>query len=99
MKCLMRIYSPLVALVLALPAYSQTPAANNTKEPANSSPVEMTDAITPMENEQADLAINLAHSLAREKRYREALQAYQEFARVFGHTPRLREARENMARI
>jgi TolA-binding protein len=61
--------------------------------------VEMTDAVNPLEQEQADLAINLAHSLAREKRYAEALQAYQEFLRVFPASLRRREARESIARI
>lgn len=62
-------------------------------------PVEMTDAVTQLEAEQADLTLNLAHSLAKEKRYREALEGYQEFVRLFPHSARLREARENMARI
>jgi len=61
--------------------------------------VEMTDAVNQLEQEQADLAINLAHSLAREKRYAEALQAYQEFLRVFPASLRRREARESIARI
>ena len=62
-------------------------------------PVEMTDAITPLEQQQGDLAVNLAHSLAKEKRYGEALQTYREFVRVFPWHVRVREARENMARI
>lgn len=61
--------------------------------------VDMTDAVGPLEQEQADLSISLAHSLAREKRYAEALQAYNEFLRVFPANLRSREARENMARI
>lgn len=61
--------------------------------------VGMTDAIDPLEQEQADLAISLAHSLAREKRYAEALQAYQEFLRIFPGNLRTREARESIARI
>lgn len=65
----------------------------------NSSPVAMVDTPTPLELEQADLAINLAHSLAREKKFRAALQEYREFVRVFSHSPRVREAHENMARI
>jgi TolA-binding protein len=60
---------------------------------------DITDEITPLENEQSDLALNLAHSLAREKKFREALQAYQEFVKVFSASPRLREARESMARL
>lgn len=59
----------------------------------------MVEPVTQLEAEQADLAIQLAHSLAREKRYSEALQAYQEFVRVFAMSPRRREARESMARI
>ncbi len=62
-------------------------------------PVEMTDAITPLEQEQGDLAVSLAHSLAREKKYSEALQSYREFVRVFPSHLRVREARENMARV
>lgn len=62
-------------------------------------PVEMADSITPLENEQADITLNLAHSLAREKRVREALETYQEFVRLYPMSPRLREARESMARI
>ncbi|GAB4435208.1 MAG: hypothetical protein OHK0011_18390 [Turneriella sp.] len=61
--------------------------------------VDMTDAVGPLEQEQADLSINLAHSLAREKRYAEALQAYSEFLRIFPGSLRSREARESMARI
>jgi len=61
--------------------------------------VEMTDAITKLESEQGDLQLELANSLAREKRYGEALQAYEEFTRTFNQSPRVREARENMARI
>lgn len=61
--------------------------------------VDMTDSVSPLENDQADLALNLAHSLAREKRYREALQAYQEYLRVFPMNQRKREARESIARI
>lgn len=62
-------------------------------------PVEMTDTVTPLEQQQGDLAVNLAHSLAKEKRYNEALQTYREFVRVFPWHIRVREARENMARI
>lgn len=62
-------------------------------------PVSMIDNLTPLELEQADLAIQLAHSLAREKRYNEALHAYQEFVQVFAGSPRSREAHESMARI
>jgi TolA-binding protein len=72
------------------PLYAQSGAAQ---------PVDMTDAVGPLEHEQADLAINLAHSLAREKRYAEALQAYSEFLRIFPASLRRREARESMARI
>lgn len=61
--------------------------------------VQMVDPVGPLENEQADLQINLANSLAKEKRFSEALQAYQEFIQVFTLNPRVREARENMARI
>ena len=62
-------------------------------------PVEMTDAVTPLEQQQGDLAVNLAHSLAREKRYGEALQTYREFVRVIPWHMRVREARENKALI
>jgi TolA-binding protein len=72
------------------PLYAQSGAAQA---------VDMTDAVGPLEQEQADLAINLAHSLAREKRYAEALQAYSEFLRIFPANLRSREARESMARI
>lgn len=68
-------------------------------QPATTPPVEMTDSISVLENEQAELALNLAHSLAKEKRYGEALQAYQEFLRTFPLHARAREARENVARI
>ncbi len=61
--------------------------------------VDMADAVTPLEAEQADLTINLAHSLAREKKLREALETYQEFVRLHPLNPRVREARESMARI
>ena len=68
--------------------------------PQSQSPaVDMADAVTPLEAEQADLTINLAHSLAREKKLREALETYQEFVRLYPMSPRLREARESMARI
>lgn len=75
-------------LLRPLDAQSPTPQA-----------VEMTDAVGTLEKEQADLAIQLAHSLAREKRYAEALQAYGEFLRIFPANLRSREARESMARI
>jgi TolA-binding protein len=79
---------------------AQTGAQNRVQPPAaETHPVAMVDEMSPLELEQADLAINLAHSLAREKKFREALQAYQEFAKVFPMSPRLREARESMARI
>jgi len=61
--------------------------------------VEMVDAVTPLEQEQGELAINLANSLAKEKRYAEATAAYKEFLRVFPQNLRRREARENLARI
>lgn len=61
--------------------------------------VEMVDAVTPLEQEQGELAINLANSLAKEKRYVEATQAYKEFLRIFPQNLRRREARENLARI
>ena len=79
-----------LANLLLHPLYPQSGAAQV---------VDMTDAVGPLEQEQADLSINLAHSLAREKRYGEALQAYSEFLRVFPVNPRSREARESMARI
>lgn len=66
---------------------------------AQSPAVDMVDTVTPLELEQADLTINLAHSLAREKKLREALETYQEFVRLYPMSPRLREARESMARI
>lgn len=77
-------------------------SAPGNKEPTSTvtgSPVEMAEPVAQLETEQADLAIQLANSLAREKRYSEALQAYQEFVRVFAFSSRKREARENMARI
>lgn len=74
-------------MVPQLAAQSQSPA------------VDMVDGVTPLELEQADLTINLAHSLAREKKVREALETYQEFVRLYPMSPRLREARESMARI
>ncbi|MFZ5630733.1 MAG: tetratricopeptide repeat protein [Spirochaetota bacterium] len=80
----------ILANLLLHPLYPQSGAAQV---------VEMTDAVGPLEQEQADLAISLAHSLAREKRYSEALQAYNEFLRVFHGNLRSREARESMARI
>ena len=76
-------------LFLAPLAYAQS----------QSHPVDMADAVTPLELEQADLTINLAHSLAREKKLREALETYQEFVRLYPMSPRAREARESMARI
>lgn len=63
------------------------------------SAVSMVDAMTALEVEQANLALNLAHSLAKEKRYSEAVEAYQEFLRVFSQSPRRLEARENLALI
>ncbi len=66
---------------------------------AQSPAVDMADSLTPLEAEQADLTISLAHSLAREKRLREALETYQEFVRLYPLSPRLREARESLARI
>jgi len=95
---------------LIVPVF-RNPAAQGTATPAAGketcaggpsvacSAVDMTDAVTPLETEQADHTINLANSLAKEKRYREALETYQEFVRVFPLSPRVREARENMARI
>jgi len=88
-----------------MPFAQATPAANTAPftcaggatEPCH--PVEMTDAATALEQQQGDLAVNLGHSLAREKRYGEALQTYKEFVRVFPWHVRVREARENMARI
>lgn len=80
----------LIANLLLHPLYPQSGAAQA---------VDMVDAVDPLEHEQADLAVNLAHSLAREKRYSEALQAYNEFLRVFPASLRSREVRESMARI
>ncbi len=79
-----------LANLLLQPLYPQSGSAQA---------VEMIDAVQALEQEQADLAINLAHSLAREKRYSEALQAYSEFIRIFPANLRSREARESMARI
>lgn len=81
----------------AVAGKTQFECAGGTSAPCH--PVEMTDAVTPLEQEQGDLAVNLAHSLAREKKYSEALQGYREFVRVFPWHVRVREARENMARI
>lgn len=77
-------------VVGTLPLFSQ---------PATMQPVEMTDSIGPLEQQQAELALDLAHSLAKEKRYAEALQAYREFLRTFPSHARGREARESIARI
>lgn len=94
-----RVGLPLL-LAAAFVFASATHAQNNATPPANQQhPVSMVDEMTPLENEQADLSINLAHSLAREKKFREALQAYQEFVKVFPMSSRMREARESMARI
>jgi TolA-binding protein len=98
------------ALLIFAPSLAAQNAANRPAAPERGGsacadgktpcqPVAMTDEMTPLENEQADLALNLAHSLAREKKFREALQAYQEFVKVFAMSPRLSEARESMARI
>lgn len=83
-------------VVFLVCAFSSLSAQNT---PVATPPVSMTDEMTPLENEQADLALNLAHSLAREKKFREALQAYHEFVKVFPMSARLREARESIARI
>lgn len=80
----------LIAHLLLHPLYPQSGAAQA---------VDMIDTVGALEHEQADLAVNLAHSLAREKRYSEALQAYNEFLRVFPASLRSREVRESMARI
>lgn len=72
-------------LILTTAGYAQT--------------VDMVDSVTQLENDQADLALNLANSLAKEKRHSEALQSYHEFLRIFPASMRRREARENMARI
>jgi TolA-binding protein len=77
-------------IVLVLPSNAEDPAEN---------PVVMVDPLTPLELEQANLAFDLANSLAKEKKYREALQSYEEFIRIFPQSPKLREARESMARI
>jgi TolA-binding protein len=89
----------------SMPFAQATPNADTTQftcaggTPETCHPVAMTDAVTPLEQQQGDLAVNLAHSLAKEKKYGEALQTYREFVRVFPWHIRVREARENMARI
>jgi TolA-binding protein len=85
--------------LLGIACFAALSAQNTQGNAPAPHPVSMVDEMTPLESEQADLAIQLAHSLAREKKFREALQAYQEFVKVFSMSPRLREARESMARI
>ncbi|MCX7634060.1 MAG: tetratricopeptide repeat protein [Turneriella sp.] len=59
----------------------------------------MVDPVTPLEEEQATLLLNMAHSLAREKRYQEAKERYREFLALHPKSTRRHEARSNLARI
>ena len=59
----------------------------------------LVDEVTPQEISQADLLINLAQSLSREKRYNEAAREFKKFIRMYSWSPRMREARVELARI